>query len=85
MLMNVIKLHLIKAAFKKRKERHFTLFQSLFTFVFCHHSEQSDLVFKTMQIKSRMLDKWKEIDTKISFSDMKSNKNDRFISKEQVN
>lgn len=83
-LMNVIKLRLSKAPFKKRKERHFTLFQSLFTFILCHHSEQSDLVSKTMQIKSRMLGKWKEIDTGIPFSDIKSNKNDRFISKKQI-
>lgn len=82
--MNVIKLHLIKPPFKKRKERHFTLFQSLFTFILCHHSEQSDLVSKTMQIKSRMLGKWKEIDTGIPFSDIKSNKNDRFMSKKQI-
>lgn len=83
-LMNVIKLRLSKAPFKKRKERHFTLFQSLFTFILCHHSEQSDLVSKTMQIKSRVLGKWKEIDTGIPFSDIKSNKNDRFISKKQI-
>ena len=31
-----------------------------------------------------MLDKWKEVDTGIPFSDIKSNKNVRFISKKQI-
>lgn len=60
--MNVIKLHLSKALLKKKREALYPLFKAC-SLLYCYHSEQSDLVSKTMQIKSRMLGKWKEIDT----------------------
>ena len=40
--------------------------------LYCHHSEQSYLVSKTVQTQSRILYRRRETNTRIPFSDMKS-------------